>query len=101
MIRHIAFALLAGALLPLPALAQSRGTYEVYGVEEDDLLKMRAGAGTGFKVIVGLPNGTVVRVSACERTGPTVWCAVALDRARGLKGYVSGPYIREVQGSGS
>ncbi|MEP4805797.1 MAG: hypothetical protein ABJZ69_15415, partial [Hyphomicrobiales bacterium] len=40
------------------ATAASPGQYEVFGVEDGDMLKLRAGPGIGFNVIVGLPNGT-------------------------------------------
>ncbi|MCA0873724.1 SH3 domain-containing protein [Seohaeicola saemankumensis] len=78
-----------------PAHALDR-YYEVGGVEADDMLKLRAGPGVGFKVIVGLPNGTVLRVYSCEQTGGTRWCKVALKQAPGLKGYVSWAYLREM-----
>ncbi len=78
-----------------PTAAASLGRYEVFGVEEGDMLKMRAGPGTGFNVIVGLPNGTALRVHSCEQTGGTRWCRVSLDRARSLKGYVSWAYLRD------
>lgn len=90
-------ALLLGAVVQVePAQAASLGRYEVYGVETDDMLKLRAGPGTGYSVIVGLPNGTVLRVHSCQRTGSTRWCRVSLDRARGLKGYVSWAYLRKI-----
>ncbi|WP_120500466.1 SH3 domain-containing protein [Roseovarius sp. EL26] len=90
-------ALFLGAILHVaPAQAASLGQHEVYGVEDDDMLKMRGGPGTGYSVIVGLPNGTVLRVHSCERTGSTRWCHVSLDRARGLKGYVSWAYLRKM-----
>lgn len=76
------------------AMAEPRGFYEVVGVEADDMLKMRVGPGVGYKVIVGLPNGTVVWVQDCSREGNTSWCKVSLKAARGLKGYVSGAYLR-------
>ena len=72
------------------------GTYEVSGVEEGDMLKLRAGPGTGFRVITGLPNGTVVRVLDCERTGGTRWCKAVLQEARGLDGYVSYAYLKRL-----
>ncbi|MHA6324559.1 SH3 domain-containing protein [Roseivivax sp. CAU 1753] len=78
------------------ASAASLGRYEVYGVKGDDMLKMRAGPGTGYDVIVGLPNGTVLRVQSCQQTGGTRWCSVSLDRARGLKGHVSWAYLRKL-----
>ena len=80
-----------------PAEAGWRGYYEVAGVEADDMLKMRAGPGTGYKVIVGLPNGAVLRVQRCEDTGGSRrWCIVNLKQARALKGYVSWHYLREI-----
>ena len=79
-----------------PAEAGSLGRYEVHGVGDDDMLKLRGGPGIGFSVIVGLPNGTVVRVHSCQQTGGTRWCRVSLQRARGLKGYVSWAYLRKI-----
>jgi uncharacterized protein YraI len=78
------------------AAAASLGRYEVFGVENGDMLKLRAGPGAGFNVIVGLPNGTALRVHSCEQTGGTRWCRVSLQRARGLKGYVSWAYLRKI-----
>ena len=92
----LATALATATLLATPALADAwRGTYLVAGVKGEDMLKMREGPGTGYQVIVGLPNGTVVRVQSCERIGNTRWCNIRLDRAPGLKGYVSESYLRE------
>lgn len=79
-----------------PSQAGSLGRYEVVGVEGNDMLKMRAGPGTGFNVIVGLPNGSVLQVHKCERSGATRWCHVSLEKVRGLKGYVSWAYLREM-----
>ena len=99
--RRAIFALLAAGVLGIapgakPAEAGLRGYYEVAGVEADDMLKMRAGPGIGFRVIVGLPNGTVLRIYSCEQTGGTRWCKVSLKQSRGLKGYVSWAYLREI-----
>ena len=80
----------------LAGLSGPAGRYEVTGVEEGDMLKLRAGPGTGFRVITGLPNGTQLRVQDCERTGGTRWCKASLDEARGLEGYVSYAYLRRL-----
>jgi uncharacterized protein YraI len=77
------------------ARAEPRGFYEVVGVEGDDLLKMRAGPGVGYKIVVGLPNGTALWVQSCEPSGNTSWCKVSLKQARGLKGYVSSAYLQK------
>ena len=91
----LATPLLAAALFAAPAGAGWRGTYEVVGVKAGDMLKLRAGPGVGYKVIVGLPNGTRVKVQDCERIGNTRWCEVSLEAARNLRGYVSESYLRE------
>ncbi|MBM2294393.1 SH3 domain-containing protein [Sulfitobacter pseudonitzschiae] len=78
-----------------PAMAASLGDFEVTGVDDDDMLKMRAGPGTGYKVILGLPNGTVLRVHSCTQTGGTRWCEVSLKAARAMKGHVSWAYLRK------
>ncbi len=83
-------------VLAQSATAASLGQYEVFGVEDGDMLKLRAGPGIGFNVIVGLPNGTALRVHSCEQTGGTRWCRVSLQRARGLKGFVSWAYLRKL-----
>lgn len=70
-------------------------TVEVSGVTEEDMLKLRSGPGTGYRVIVGLPNGTKLRNHGCDRIGGTPWCKVSLKEARGLQGYVSGHYLTE------
>lgn len=97
--RNIIFTIFAAVALMAafagPTQAQSRGYYEVVGVEGDDMLKMRAGPGVNYKIVLGLPNGTELWVHDCERSGNTSWCKVSLKQARGLKGYVSSAYLRE------
>lgn len=97
--RKALFAALGAVALTAPGagLAQSelKPYYTVGGVGGDDMLKMRAGPGTGFRVIAGFPDGTVMRVYSCEQTGSTRWCKVAPRQARALKGYVSWAYLRE------
>ena len=66
----------------------------VTGTGPDDMLKLRAGPGTGYRVIAGLPDGTVLVNRGCTRIGGTPWCEVALAEARGLSGHVSGHYLQ-------
>ncbi|QDC10459.1 SH3 domain-containing protein [Oceanicola sp. D3] len=92
-------ALAAGALTACDAagpVSVGAERYEVTGVEEGDMLKLRAGPGTGYTIQAGLPNGTVVRVRDCSRIGGTRWCKVALDRSPGMVGYVSQTYIQKL-----
>lgn len=79
-----------------PVQAGVAGEYEVVGVEAEDMLKMRSGPGIGYTIILGLPNGTLVRVHSCEQSGSTRWCRVSLKQARALKGYVSASYLRKL-----
>jgi uncharacterized protein YraI len=90
--------IMAAGLTAQVAEAGWRDRFEVYGVKGEDMLKMRAGPGTGYVVIVGLPNGSIVRVETCQLIGGTRWCKVALDQARSLRGYVSSSYLREKKG---
>jgi len=73
------------------------GRYQVTGVEDDDdMLKMRAGPGTGYIIVLGMPNGTSVWVDSCEPSGNTSWCKVTLGGAGGVEGYVSKAYLKAV-----
>ncbi|MDW4498498.1 SH3 domain-containing protein [Sulfitobacter sp. D35] len=92
----LAVGVLASVLGSLPASAGWRDRYEVHGVEDGDMLKMRWGPGTEFVVVLGLPNGTVLRVHECQQTGGTRWCKVSLNDAPRMKGYVSWAYLREI-----
>ncbi len=79
-----------------PAGFGALGYYQVAGVEDDDMLKMRRGPGTGFKVMLGLPNGTALRVNSCQQTGGTRWCEVSLKQASNIKGHVSWAYLEKM-----
>jgi uncharacterized protein YraI len=81
-------------LLPKQSVADEYGKFEVVGVEDGDMLKLRAGPGIGYKVIIGLPNGTALKVYSCQQTGGTAWCSVSLQKARSLKGHVSRAYLQ-------
>lgn len=101
MMRKVIFTVLTVGALGLgfgvgAAKAEPAGDYQVIGVEAEDMLKMRAGPGIGYKIVVGLPNGTELRVHSCERSGNTSWCKVSLKQARGLKGFVSGAYLQKM-----
>ncbi|ETX29066.1 SH3 domain-containing protein [Roseivivax isoporae] len=80
----------------VPGGGGEAGRYVVAGVEENDMLKLRGGPGTGFDSHAGLPNGTIVRVRDCTPSGGVRWCRVALEEAPGLDGYVSKSYLRRL-----
>ncbi len=59
----------------------------------DDLLKLRAGPGLGYSVILGLPDGTVVTRRDCVTEAGQLWCRISLIAAPGVTGYVSADYL--------
>ena len=58
-----------------------------------ELLKLRAGPGLGYRVILGLPDGTVVTRRGCVTEVGQRWCRVSLEAAPGVMGYVSADYL--------
>ncbi|KPQ09906.1 MAG: Bacterial SH3 domain [Rhodobacteraceae bacterium HLUCCA09] len=78
-----------------PVAGPIAGRSVVTGVGGDDMLKLRSGPGTGFRIVAGLPEGAVVVNRGCSRVGGTPWCEVELAESRGLRGYVSGHYLRD------
>jgi uncharacterized protein YraI len=69
------------------------GRATVVGAGPDELLKLRAGPGLGFKVIMGLPDGTSLIRRDCVTEVGQLWCHVALSNAPGVTGYVSADYL--------
>ena len=95
--RTMMTAALCAVLLTACAVPETvQGRYVVQGVEGDDMLKLRAGPGTGYIAVLGLPNGTEVYVDSCEPNGNTPWCRVTLDDGRGVTGYASKAYLRKL-----
>ncbi len=58
-----------------------------------DLLKLRAGPGLGFNIILGLPDGTAVSRRNCVTEVGQLWCRVSLVAAPSITGYVSADYL--------
>lgn len=83
----LAVTLLAGCL----NVTGSRVTVERAG--PDELLKMRAGPGLGFRVIVGLPDGTELIQRDCVTEAGQRWCRVSLAEAPSLTGFVAADYL--------
>lgn len=59
----------------------------------DDLLKLRAGPGLGYKVRLGLPYGTKLIRRDCVTEVGKPWCRVALADAPSVTGFVSADYL--------
>lgn len=69
------------------------GNTVVKGAGPDDMLKLRAGPGLGYRVILGLPDGTSLYRHGCVTEVGQLWCRVSLTDAPGIKGYVSADYL--------
>ncbi len=65
----------------------------VVGAGPDELLKLRAGPGLGFRVILGLPDGTQLIRRDCITEASQLWCRVSLFDAPSVSGYVSADYL--------
>lgn len=65
----------------------------VEGTGSDELLKLRAGPGLGFRVILGLPEGTSLNRRDCVTEAGQLWCRVSLTAAPQITGYVSADYL--------
>ena len=65
----------------------------VAGAGPDELLKLRAGPGLGFRVILGLPDGTQLIRRDCITEASQLWCRVSLFDAPSVSGFVSADYL--------
>ncbi len=68
----------------------------VTGTGPDDLLKLRAGPGLGFEIIMGLPDGTVLNRRSCVTEVGQLWCEVVLAETPQVTGYVSADYLSDI-----
>ncbi len=65
----------------------------VEGAGPDELLKLRSGPGLGYRVVLGLPDGTAVNRRDCVTEVGQLWCRVSLADAPRVIGYVSADYL--------
>ena len=65
----------------------------VQGAGPDELLKLRAGPGLGYGVILGLPDGTALNRRNCVTEVGQLWCRVSLADAPQITGFVSADYL--------
>ena len=67
----------------------------VKGAGPTELLKLRAGPGLGYKVLLGIPDGTPLTRRDCVTEVGQLWCWVSLASAPGVSGYVSADYLSD------
>ncbi len=92
MFRHVLTTLLALTALT-GCLDVSGSSVTVERAGPDELLKLRAGPGLDFRVIVGLPDGTELIQRDCVTEAGQRWCRVSLADAPTLTGYVAADYL--------
>ena len=86
-------ALIAGIILA--GCAETPGSRAIVTGAGNDLLKLRTGPGLGYRVLLGLPDGTMVTRQGCVTEVGQRWCRVALADAPRVRGYVSDDYLSD------
>ena len=87
--------LLCSLLLIAGCGATLSGRTTVMGTGPDELLKLRGGPGLGYRVILGLPDGTELVRRDCVTEIGQLWCRVSLADAPSITGYVSADYLAD------
>lgn len=82
-------------LVLVSACAATGNRTVVAGTGPDELLKLRAGPGLGFNVILGLPDGTQLIRRDCVTEVGQLWCRVSLAASPAITGYVSDDYLSD------
>lgn len=80
-------------LVLIAACSTGGGAATVTGTGPDELLKLRAGPGLQFNILMGLPDGTKVQRQNCVTELGQRWCRVTLATAPQVSGYVSADYL--------
>lgn len=92
---RIACTALLALLLVAGCGGMAGGRVVVEGAGPEDLLKLRAGPSLGYRVILGLPDGTELISRDCVTELGQLWCRVSLATAPGITGYVSADYLSD------
>ena len=91
--RHTTIPVLLALMLVASCAEMATGRAVVKGAGPEELLKLRAGPGLGYKIVLGLPDGTPLTRGACVTELGQLWCRVSLTAAPGMTGYVSADYL--------
>jgi len=87
------FPVIVALMLVASCGTSTAGRAVVAGAGPDEFLKLRAGPGLGFAVILGLPDGTALTRRDCVTELGQLWCRVSLTAAPQITGYVSADYL--------
>jgi len=73
--------------------ASGSGIVQVTGLAGNDLLNVRSGPGTNFRVIGALSNGTRVKQLECAAVGSSRWCQIEMMTDMRERGWVNARYL--------
>ncbi len=70
-------------------------TVQVTGIRGTDVLNVRGGPGTDFRIIGALANGDNVRKIGCQNVGSSRWCQIEMMTDMRERGWVNARYLTE------
>lgn len=86
-------------VIPAPNIAgnpsDDAAIWHVYGLIPGDVLAIRSGAGTAFRVIGTLEEGQPVRNLGCEDRDGGFWCRISTYERPRISGWVNGRYLTD------
>ena len=65
----------------------------VTGVPTSDVLNVRAGPGTNYRIVGALGNGSQVRNLGCQTQGASRWCRIEMTTDMRERGWVNARYL--------
>lgn len=68
-------------------------TVQVTGIRGNDVLNVRSGPGTNFRVVGALANGDRVRQLDCQTAGSARWCQIEMMTDMRERGWVNARYL--------
>lgn len=77
-----------------PSTPGRRGAVvQVKGVPANDVLNVRSGPGTGYRIVGALGNGSQVRKLGCQSQGNSRWCEIEMLTDMRERGWVNARYL--------
>ena len=84
---------------PLPGGGGTQGgssdIVRVTGLSANDVLNVRSGPGTNYRIIGALGNGDRVRRLRCQTNGRTTWCEIEMLTDMRERGWVSARFLTQ------
>jgi len=68
---------------------------QIAGVPANDVLNVRSGPGTGYRIVGALGNGSRVRNLGCKSHGNSRWCEIEMMTDMRERGWVNARYLAQ------